>query len=228
MKQFVTLCIFLCLVCVAGAADTKIAYVDIEKVTGKAKAINSALSTVGDKVKKYQNDIESKRKKIRDLEDDVKRTEGVLSRDEVDKKRKEINTLNNEIDDLVLQGRREMQRVDDTFYSPLLKKIIYAIQDVAAEKDIDIVLRGEVVLYGKDTADITNDVIRKLNEDDSASTAARTEKKTETPAKPADTTAKPTESASPAAANVVVPETPAKPKPTKTPASARPVDRQPD
>lgn len=198
----------------SAARSTSIGYVDIDRVTGQAKAVNSAMAGIQDKVKKYQEEIDQKRKKIRDLEEDVRRTEGILAKDEQDAKRKEINRLKNELDELDMQARREMQRLDDTFFAPLLKKIVFAIQDVAQEKDIDLVLRGEAVLYGRDSVDLTDAVIRKLNVEERETSPSRKVEERLAPEKKSSSAASSAE------------ETPAsRPRPAKTPAT-RPVDRQ--
>jgi Skp family chaperone for outer membrane proteins len=231
MKQFVSLWIILCTIASTGRAQTKIGYVDIDTITKKAKAVNSSFSKVGEKVNKLQSDIDSKTEKIKRLREDVQKSEGVLSREEVDKKRKEINDLLNEVEDLGMQGRRELQRVDDTFFTPLLKKIVYAIQDVANEKGLDLVLRGEAVLYGRDTVDITEDVVKKLNMEDLNSTATTSRSESKSKSK-SDSTPKPSTAPADAAEDQATPAASTsdsnKAKATKAPSSTRPVDRQSD
>lgn len=205
-------------------AQSKVGYVDIDRVTAKSVAVNSAMGSVQDKVKKFQEDLETKKKKLRDLEADIKRTEGVVSSDEQNRKKKEAITVRNEMDDLELQAKREMQKLDDTFFAPTLKRIVYAIQDVAKEKELELVVRGEAVLYGSDSADITEDVIRKLNAEEGkpagkTSSDAPAAKSTPAADPKAAATATPAATSSPAAAT---------PRGTTRPAGSRPVDRQPD
>jgi outer membrane protein len=237
MKQFVSLWIILCTIASTALAETKIGYVDIDTIIKKAKAVNSSFSKVGGQVNKLQSDIDSKTEKIKRLREDVQKSEGVLSREEIDKKRKEINTLLNEVEDLSMQGRRELQRVDDTFFTPLLKKIVYAIQDVANDKGLDLVLRGEAVLYGRDTVDITEDVVKRLNMEDlnSTGTATAKEPKSKSDSTPKATPAPDDSAAEKPATSGAAASTPdssaatPKPRATKTPgATTRPVDRQAD
>jgi outer membrane protein len=236
MKTITALSLMLWLLTATAAAQSKIGYVDIDRVTNKAKSVNSTFSKIGEKVNKLQSDIDGKTEKIKRLREDVQKSEGVLAKEELDKKRKEVNQLMNEVDDLSLQGRRELQRVDDTFLSPLLKKIVYAIQDVAKEKELDIVLRGESVLYGRDTVDITDDVIKHLNMEDLGSTASVSEKKTEGSERRPGETGRPASAGSEGAPEPsptpAEPErkspAPPKAKATKPAGTARPVDRQPD
>ena len=230
-------------------AQSKIGYVDIDRVTEKARAVNEGMKKVGEKIKKVQAQLNEKKEKLRALQEEISKSEGVLSREEQDKKRKEANTLRNEIDDLDIQTRRDMQRLDDEFFQPMLKKIVWAIQDVAKERKMDMIVRGEAVLYGHDSVDISEDVIKKLNVSDSedeASTSTRTTKKTDgaAPKEKSSETESPARTPRPI---VATPETEAVPDPTPAvrtplrqemgatprpavtrPAGTRPVDRQPE
>jgi len=223
-----------------ASAQSKVAYVDIDRVTAQSKEVNSAMGSMQGKVKKIQDDLEAKRKKIAELNADLKKTEGLVSAEEQNRKKREIQTLQNEAEDLQMSGRREMQRLDDTFFEPMLKRIVFAIEDVARDRDLDLVVRGEAVLYGADSVNITEDVIKKLNSQDSSTTATRrtTTKSTPAPAESDNTPAAGTAAATAAApAEAAATPKPAETTPASTPrarstgaprAGTRPVDRQPD
>lgn len=229
---FYTSCFATALASNTAAAQAKVGYVDIDRVTEKSEMVNSAMKSVQEKVKKFQEDLDSKRKKLVDLRADIKRTEGVVSAEEQNRKKREAQTLENEMDELELQGKREMQRLDDGFFTPTLKRIVYAIQDVAKEKDLDLVVRGEAVLYGRDTADITEAVIKRLNElekEGTASPSASEKSSSEESEKPAAGTADSQEkSATSSPATSATPAATATPRATPRSARTRPVDRQPD
>lgn len=142
---------------------TKVGYVDVDRVTAKAKAVNNMMSDIEGQVKGLQEKIDAKRKQIQSLEADLKRTEGVMAKEEQEKKRQEALHLQEELEKLEYDARQSMRRIDETVFSPILKKIVYAIQDVAKEDNFDIVLRGEAVIYGSKTVDLTDRVIEKLN-----------------------------------------------------------------
>jgi outer membrane protein len=147
-----------------GAAQTtRVAYVDIDRVTEKSEKINSAMGNVKGRVEEIQKDIETKRQRIVELRADIKKGDGVLAEAELKKKRDESSKLEKELVDLEYEGKREMQKLDSTLFEPMVKTIVLAIQDVAKEKNIDLVVRGEAVIYGADSADITDDVVKKLN-----------------------------------------------------------------
>jgi outer membrane protein len=169
MRSAVSIFVGLILLVYTGAsAQTKVGYVDVDRVTRKAKAVNQAMDHVQSGIEELQKQIDEKRQQVKELEADVQRSEGVVAPGEIEKKRKEITRLKNELDDLAYRAERKARELDATVFEPLMKRILFAIQDVAKENKYDIILRGEAVLYGTSAVDITDEVIRKLNEDTSS------------------------------------------------------------
>jgi len=170
--------------CSVLAQTSRVAYVDIDRVTEKSDKINKAMGNVSDRVEGIQKDIETKRKRLADLKMEIKKGEGVIADTELKKKRDESSQIEKDLVDLEYQGRRELQKLDATLFEPMIKTIVLAIQEVAKERNIDLVVRGEAVIYGADAADITDEVIKKLNspsfnpgaKSDSSSSATRTDK----------------------------------------------------
>ncbi|MBX7246620.1 MAG: OmpH family outer membrane protein [Candidatus Sumerlaeaceae bacterium] len=170
MKKFAAITVLTTLLALAtsfAAAETRVGYVDVDKVVSKSKKITNILSGLEDQVRGFQGEMQKKIDTVKGLDADIKRGEGVLSADEISKKKKEKARLENEIDDLNLKAQKAMREADSTKYEPLMKEILFTIQDVAKEKKLDIVLRGEAVLYGSTAVDISNDVIERLAQKDS-------------------------------------------------------------
>lgn len=164
LKHVLMTAIFAATFCSGAAAQsTSVAYVDIDRVTEKSEKINKAMGNVKGRVEDIQKEIEDKRARLVKIREEIKKGEGVLADSELKKKRDETTGLDKELVDLEYEGRRELQKLDTTLFEPMIKTIVLAIQDVAREKKIDLVVRGEAVIYGADNADITEDVIKKLN-----------------------------------------------------------------
>lgn len=166
MKQIAVVlaaCAAMAMSSAATAQTTRVAYVDIDRVTEKSDKINKAMASVQDRVKKIQQDIESKTTRLAELRLEIKKGEGVLADSELKKKRDETSKLEKEMVDLEHEGKQEMMKLDTTVFEPMVKTIVLAIQDVAKEQNIDLVVRGEAVIYGANSADITDAVVKKLN-----------------------------------------------------------------
>lgn len=215
-----------CLMCFTALApaQTKVGFVDIDRVTAKSKSVNSLMTGMQGDFEKVQEELDARRKKIADIEADIKRTEGVLSKEQQDKKRSEITKLQSEADDIEFKAQKQVRDVQQKVLEPLRRKIVAAIEDVAREQRYDLILTKEAVVFFLPTSDITDDVIKKLNttlgdegtNEQATSEPAASDKSAET-VKPAIEEQKaPTKEATPA------------PKETDTNTRRRAVDRQPE
>ncbi len=154
-----------CLLCMTtlAPAQSKVGFVDIDRVTAKSKSVNSLMSGMQGDFEKVQQELDSRRQKIADLEADIKRTDGVLSKDQQDKKRSEIAKLQTEADDIEFKAQKQVRDVQQKVLEPLRRKIVTAIEEVAREQRYDLILTKEAVVFFLPTSDITDDVIKKLN-----------------------------------------------------------------
>lgn len=176
--------IFLALGSAVTAQSTRVAFVDINRITDSSEKINAEIKKFKSRAEEIQTDIEIKRKRIVDIKAEVKKGEGVLADSEMKKKRDEASKLESEIVELEAQGQKEVQRVNTSLFEPMVRTISVAIEDVAKEKSIDLVLKSEAIVYGSNIADISDDVIKKLNSGTTKSSAGSAEDKDE----PAGTT----------------------------------------
>ncbi|PKO19498.1 hypothetical protein CVU37_03455 [candidate division BRC1 bacterium HGW-BRC1-1] len=215
-----------CLLCLTtlAPAQSKVGFVDIDRVTAKSKSVNSLMSGMQGDFEKVQQELDSRRQKIADIEADVKRTDGVLSKDQQDKKRGEIAKLQTEADDIEFKAQKQVRDVQQKVLEPLRRKIVTAIEEVAREQRYDLILTKEAVVFFLPTSDITDDVIKKLNTtigDEGSDARATSEPAASTkPAAAAKTPAEEVKAAVKAA-------TPA-PKEEDTTTRRRAVDRQPE
>lgn len=209
---------------VPANAQTKVGFVDIDRVTVKAKSVTNLMSGMQGEFEKLQKDLDSRRQKITDIEADIKRTEGVMAKEEIDKKRADITRLRNEIDEIEFRAQRQVREVEQKVLEPLRRKIVTAIEEVAREQRYDLVLTKEAVVYSTPSTDITDDVVKKLN------ASVEADKPEAAAASPAAASTPPTtpavEAARPAASTPKSSPTPASNADTGT--RRRAVDRQPE
>lgn len=164
------------MVCVPLGAQ-RVAVVDADLLTDRALE-SAPKEDRPEQLQKLQSEIQSRVEQIRTLEASLRQADGVLSVENLDRKRKEIARLRNEIDELDQRGRREIQRLNDLVFEPILKRVRYAIEDVALEKGIDLVIPLDRTLYvGPKMPDITDDVVARLrlpaNDRETSPTAQR-------------------------------------------------------
>lgn len=145
------------------AQTTRVAFVDIDRITEKSDKINSALDKARGRADEIQAEIEVKMKRIQELRAEVKKGEGVLAESELKKKRDEATKLEKDVIELEKEGQKEVTELKQTLFDPMVRSISQAIEEVAKEKSIDLVVKSEAIVYGANIADISDDVVKKLN-----------------------------------------------------------------
>ena len=87
------------------AQTTRVAFVDIDRITDKSDKINSALEKARGRADEIQAEIETKMKRIQEVRAEVKKGEGVLAESELKKKRDEATKLEKDVIELEKEGQ---------------------------------------------------------------------------------------------------------------------------
>ena len=159
LKLFALVLSFGAMVC---AQAQTVGYVDLERVTAKAGSVTQAVRDATDQMNEMQRKIQDKTRALQDIDVQLKRDDGVLSADRISEKRAARTKLENELYDLDRDMRVKERSLETDVFVPLKRNILYAIQDVAKSRKIDLVIPAKDILYGSTSADLTNDVIVKL------------------------------------------------------------------
>lgn len=144
------------------AQSQTVGYVDLERVTAKAGSVTQAVRDATDQMNEMQRKIQDKTRALQDIDAQLKRDDGVLSADRISEKRAARTKLENELYDLDRNMRVKERSLETDVFVPLKRNILYAIEDVAKSRKIDLVIPAKDILYGSTSADLTNDVIAKL------------------------------------------------------------------
>lgn len=148
----------------AYAQTSRVAFVDIQRVVAQSNIANTRIQKTEDRVLEIQVEIEEQRAKLVSLRAEIRKEQGVLAETEVKKKRDEAAKIEKKITDLEYEAKQEMQGLQTSVVDPMIRSISVAIEEVAKEKNIDIVVQSEAVYYGSTAADITSDVAKKIND----------------------------------------------------------------
>lgn len=145
-----------------SSAPQKIAFIDIERIVEDSAAIRKAMETMDSELAAMAREIDAQEREFRRQRFDLDKQERVLSETEKTTRRESLSSLREEIDrrkfDFELQMRSRERQLE-----PLLEKIYMVISDVAEKEGFTLVLRGEVVIYGSHTADLTPSVVKELD-----------------------------------------------------------------
>ena len=145
-------------------ASEKIAFIDVDYILNNSnlgKLIFKELETINkENIKKLsQREILIKQKK-----DSINKTKNISSKEQLEK---DILNFNNDVEkfrsekDKIL---KDFKLLKETKLDNFLKKINPIIQDYMKKNSIDIVLEKKQIFIGSSSVDITNEIIKLVNE----------------------------------------------------------------
>jgi len=144
-------------------AEGKIGFVDVEIIIEQSRAIRMGMDAMDKEMAGMARKIDAEERSFRQKRYDLDRQERILSNDERTKRREELAQIQEKIEELKFEFDQQL-RIRERQIEPVLELIMNKVADVAEEQGYDIVLRGEVVIYGKNTVDLTDDVTKELDE----------------------------------------------------------------
>lgn len=154
----------------SAAAQTRLGYVNTEKVLSQVEEAKTVLNKIKSLREEYQSGISKLQQELKALNEQLERQKLILTK----KKRDELNTTINSKKAEILKYEREkllsptgeMFTKAQQLRQPLIDKVLKAIEVVAKDKGIDVVLdnTNSIVLFASGEIDFTEDVITYLNQ----------------------------------------------------------------
>ncbi len=145
------------------AAEAKIGYVDVERISAESTYLKQMLSNIETELEAKRKNIREKEEAYQRLRDELRQKESVMTEAQLDSMRKESRRLLTEIQNDTDDVQRMLRRAEREQMDPAFNLIIETIQAIGREEGFDLVLRGDYVLYGKANLDITEQVIKRLD-----------------------------------------------------------------
>jgi outer membrane protein len=140
-------------------AGERFACVNLEKVFNEYQKTKDEEEKLTAEGKQKQAQIDAKLKEI----DKLKGEMDLLSDKEKEKKKKELDKKMDELRQFDRQARADLMRKRDTIIREILDEIDQGIQEYAKSKGYTIIFNSKALLYKQDKLDITDEVIKYLN-----------------------------------------------------------------
>ena len=163
-KKIITFIFFL-FITFSVQANTKIAFVDIDFLFENSKvglSIKKKLENIDLKNSKI---LKNKEKKIIDEENEIKKLQNIISKEEFDKKigqfRINLNNYNKE-KKIILNQFKNTQNSELKFF---FKKINPFLLSYMSENSIDLLIEKKNIFIGKSNIDITKDILKIIDEE---------------------------------------------------------------
>ncbi len=142
----------------------RVGFVDMEIVLDNSRAIRSIVGEVDQELDQQSREIDAMRREVRRIQLSLEQQSAVLSDSERASRQRRAIELMDQIEESEYRLERKFRDQQRTVIGPLLEQIVMVVGDVSAREDFDLVVRGEMVLYGRSTADLTDKVIDELDE----------------------------------------------------------------
>jgi len=147
----------------ATLGSLRIGFVDLDMIFDQSRAIKAAIAVA-------DAEMDARAKRLRELQRDFKGmqtrldTQGsVISETERRRMQDEMGRMLDEVDELEFRLERDMRDRQRRTIDPVLKAVLVIVGDVGRREGFDMVLRGDVVLYGRNTTDLTGRVFEELD-----------------------------------------------------------------
>lgn len=159
---FILLCSFIN-ISFAESLEKKIAIVDFHYIYQEALVYKDFNEKIEKKRKELQNDVSKKEAELNKLDQDLAKQRTVLAEEVYLKK---LRDHENKIMEYYKSSQSKKMQVDkeasETSYK-IHHKLVEIINNIAVEKDYELVLANDNVVYTKDKLDITKEVLKMLN-----------------------------------------------------------------
>lgn len=143
-------------------APARVGFVDIELVIENSQALRKALDEIDRELAGDAKKIDELERQFRRDRLELDRQDRVLSPVSREERRAALNALQEDIDRRRFAMDQEL-RSRQRQIEPVLEMIMEVVAQVAKRDGYDVVLRGEVVIYGQPSADLTDRIINELD-----------------------------------------------------------------
>lgn len=147
----------------AKDAPSVIAIVDFNRVMGESSAVKGITKQTEDIRNKYQKEVTKEEEALRKEDKELSEQRAVLSKDAFEKKANDFKTKFVEAQKRVQLRRTQMENAHGKAIGKVKSALLDIVAEMAKEKEFQVAMPKENLLYGADALDISSDVLKALN-----------------------------------------------------------------
>ena len=167
MKNFVMM-VLMTLICsgTALAAEAKIGYIDMQRTLNLSEAGVQAKSQLQEKLKAYQVQINVKQEELQKLKNDLEKQGMTLNEAARAAKEKDYQQKLKDFQRFTKDAEEDLQARDGEFTKKILETLEKLIHEYGKKNGFTVILdaRGAGLLYADQKTDITDALLKALNE----------------------------------------------------------------
>jgi len=154
-----------CTVGTAAAENGKIGFVDVQKILNLSEAGKDAKEQLSGKVKKYQEDINSKQEELKKLNDELQKQKVLLSEAAWGEKEKVYQQKLKDYQRFVKDAEDDLRGKDEEYTKRILEEIEKVVQEYGRKNGYSLVFeRNAGMIYADDKSDLSEAVLKVFNE----------------------------------------------------------------
>jgi outer membrane protein len=167
MRGFLTAGILTC--CFAAtsafAADLKLGYIDMQRALNTSEQGKEAKEQLAARVKKYQEEINTKQEEIKKLKDELEKQGMLLSDSARASKEKDYQNKLKEFQRFTKDAQDELQGKDEEFTRRILEGMEKTIQSFGRQNGYSFIFvkNESMLLYVDEKNDLTEEVLKLFN-----------------------------------------------------------------
>ena len=172
MKKTIFILSFLIIFSSSIPAQLKIGYVDSDSIMDNLTDVQDARQKLDAMIRDWQSEIRGLESEYKKKKDDLDKRNLIMTDQTRTEAQKELTELENKIStfrDQKFGSNGELFQKQDELMKPVQNRVFNAIQEIAAEEDLDFVFdrSGDIMLlYAKPDYDITALVLEKLKREE--------------------------------------------------------------
>jgi outer membrane protein len=147
----------------AQAQAIKIGYVDVQRAVEDVEEGKAARARLQADVQKKKADLDAKRAGLEKLKAEFDKQAPVLSDEAKRKKQEELQKAFVEAQQSANEMQEELSGKEQEAMGAISKRMLQVVAQVSEAEGLAFVLDKAVLLYAPNSADITNEVVRKYN-----------------------------------------------------------------
>jgi Skp family chaperone for outer membrane proteins len=140
------------------------AVIDYQRILREAAAARSIRDQIEARRQVYQEEVSKEEQRLHEADKAFAKQRSVLSAEAFAEKRREFEQEVTEVQRLVQERRRELDRLSAAALDEVKRALIEIVTAMAEERGFNLVLPSSEVLFFARTLDLTEEVLAKLDE----------------------------------------------------------------
>ena len=145
-------------------AQSKIGFVSLERILREAPAAQRAQKLLEQEFSKRGQDLAKTAERLKKMQENLERNSVTMSDSERQKLEREFSDLNRDFQRRQREFNEDLGQRRNQELSEVIKRANLAVRQIAEAEKLDVVLQNEQVVWASPSIDITDKVIKAIEE----------------------------------------------------------------